>query len=252
MSEYFLPSYSTPLIDPEIEKMLPLQQLRNDFNFLVKFLRLARCGVVGHVDLQIAVREELNEVVMLCDDTVHTLHEFERVARSALRNMQLAYEYLEADLEDETLDTLKDVISVSKNMEGEVLHLCDRCKKESVSIRKVGSWTIKKKSIVSQQIKKAISCIAEQKYVQQYNEETFYEEGKAAIESRDEIKSTIAEKQQIFEIQKLYTEEEQHQLVTVREGKQRKINVLQSKLNRGLEDMRLALKRQLDQNKNNL
>ena len=54
----------------------------------------AYCGVMGHLQLEIQVRDRLHSVVKLCDDTVHTSNKFSQVSTIAITNMATAYEYL--------------------------------------------------------------------------------------------------------------------------------------------------------------
>ena len=95
---------------------LQINELAADLTNVGKFLLMAHCGVMGHLQLEIKVRERLQSVVKLCDDTVFTLNEFDRASDSAISNMASAYEYLLEGFEDIALETLQEVGEISQTM----------------------------------------------------------------------------------------------------------------------------------------
>ena len=247
-----IPSQNTKIVEDQksgMERILKLERLGKDFSSLGKVLRLAHYGVVGHADLQIAVRKTLDNVVNLCDDTVHTINEFDRACDSALENMQSAYEYLEDDLEDEAVDTLQEVIAVSEKMEKAADELHKRCKEESMNVHEVGDATIQKQGLVSQQIKQTNSDIAQQKHDQQLNKELVADEEKAAKDKKDEVQGAYEDKQSIFLQKEEWLKHEEEQLCNLSEQKQQSIKELQATLDKKLAEVKSNLHAQIQKNK---
>jgi len=242
------PSQNTGLVveqKSDMKKTLRLEELGKDFSSLGKFLRLAHYGVVGHTDLQIEVRKTLDNVVNLCDDTVHTVNEFDRACESALENMQSAYEYLEEDLEEEAIETLKEVIAVSEKMREAADKLHMRCKEEAKNVHIVGDVTIQKRGKVSEKIEQAKVGIKEQKIDQKYQEGIITDEEHAAKNKTVEIKDTYEDKQSIFLEKEELLKDEEQQLQALSEQKQQKIDKLKSTLEIKLIEVKSNLNAQL-------
>ena len=67
-------------------EMLQIHVLGEDLINVGKFILMAYCGVMGHLQLEIQVRDRLHSVIKLCDDTVHTLNVFSQVSNNAITN----------------------------------------------------------------------------------------------------------------------------------------------------------------------
>ena len=120
---------------------LQINELAADLTNVGKFLLMAHCGVMGHLQLEIKVRERLQSVVKLCDDTVFTLNEFDRASDSAISNMASAYEYLLEGFEDIALETLQEVGEISQTMAVESSKLEQRFGDEADEVEKVHKET---------------------------------------------------------------------------------------------------------------
>ena len=146
---------------------------------------MAYCGVMGHLQLEIQVRDRLHSVVKLCDDTVHTLNEFSRASTTAITNMATAYEYLVDGFEDIALETLQDVAKTSKDMQDRSLELKNRFGNEADEVRKVHDVTASEKQKVSDantETKKTMKIIGTDKLTAKEDME------KASKEEEDEKK----------------------------------------------------------------
>ena len=121
---------------------LQIDEMAKDLANVGKFLLMAHCGVMGHLQLELQVRERLHSVVKLCDDTVHTLNEFTRASDSAINGMVTAYEYLIEGFEDIALETLQDVVKTSKKMEEESKELEKRFGVEATEVENVQKNTL--------------------------------------------------------------------------------------------------------------
>ena len=58
-----------------------LEKLSRNLSSLGKFAYLACCGVVGHTELQISMREMLISIGDITDDSYHVLKNFERTSK---------------------------------------------------------------------------------------------------------------------------------------------------------------------------
>ena len=88
-----------------LTESLQISELSLDLTNVGKLILMAYCGVMGHLRLEMKVRDRLHSVVKLCDDTVHTLNEFSRASNNAITNMATAYEYLVDGFEDIAFET---------------------------------------------------------------------------------------------------------------------------------------------------
>ena len=77
-----------------LTETLQINELAHDLTNVGKFILMAYCGVMGHLKLEMQVRDRLHSVVKLCDDTVHTLNEFSRASNNAITNMATAWCFL--------------------------------------------------------------------------------------------------------------------------------------------------------------
>ena len=127
---------------------LQINELASDLTNVGKFILMAYCGVMGHLHLEMQVRDRLHNVVKLCDDTVHTLNEFSRASNNAITNMATAYEYLVDGFEDIAFETLQDVAKVSKSMQDKSLKLKERFGDEADKIKEVHDATASEKQKV--------------------------------------------------------------------------------------------------------
>ena len=97
-----------------LTESLQIRDLASDLTNVGKLMLMAYCGVMGHLQLEMQVRDRLHNVVKLCDDTIHTLNEFNRASNNAIDNMATAYGYLVDGFEDIACETLQDVVQISK------------------------------------------------------------------------------------------------------------------------------------------
>ena len=184
----------------QLTKTLQINELAVDLANVGKFLLMAQCGVMGHLQLELKVRERLHSVVKLCDDTVHTLNEFDRASSEAISNMASAYEYLLEGFEDIALETLHEVGETSKTMAGESSQLEKRFNDEATEVEKVQQQTLIERHQVSkenEETKKSIELHEEkQSSVQKQLSEAEVEEKKALKQLEDTMKKEkeIAEK----------------------------------------------------------
>lgn len=93
-----------------------LPQLARDLSNLGMLLRLAFNGVVGFIDLQTKVRKVFYDVVTLCDESVHTINEFQRASNTAVVSLQATYEYLVEGLDDLAIINLEEIATVASKM----------------------------------------------------------------------------------------------------------------------------------------
>ena len=142
-SMYVLEAHKT------LTESLQINELASDLTNVGKFIFMAYCGVMGHLQLEMQVRDRLHSVVKLCDDTVHTLNEFSRASNSAITNMAKAYKYLVDGFEDIAFETLQDVAQISKTMQDKSLELKERFGDEANKIKEVHDATRSEKEKVS-------------------------------------------------------------------------------------------------------
>ena len=128
---------------------LQISELALDLTNVGKLILMAYCGVMGHLRLEIQVRDRLHSVVKLCDDTVHTLNEFSRASNNAITNMATAYEYLVDGFEDIAFETLQDVAKISKSMQNRSLELKERFGDEADKVKKVHDATASERQKVT-------------------------------------------------------------------------------------------------------
>lgn len=131
-----------------LTETLQINEVASDLANVGKFILMAYCGVMGHLQLEMQVRDRLHSVVKLCDDTVHTLNEFSRASNTAITNMATAYEYLLDGFEDIALETLQDVAQISKDMQSKSLELKERFGDEANEVKKVHDATASQKQKV--------------------------------------------------------------------------------------------------------
>ena len=132
-----------------LSENLQIKELASDLTNVGKLILIAYCGVMGHLELEMKVRDRLHSVVKLCDDTVHTLNEFNRASNNAIANMATAYDYLVDGFEDIALETLQDVAKISKAMEKKSKELKDRFSAEAAEVKSVHDHTRTKKEKVT-------------------------------------------------------------------------------------------------------
>ena len=132
-----------------LTESLQIDELASDLTNVGKFILMAYCGVMGHLQLEMQVRDRLHSVVKLCDDTVHTLNEFSRSSNNAISNMATAYEYLVDGFEDIAFETLQDVAQISKNMQEKSLELQVRFGDEADKVKEVHDATASKRQEVA-------------------------------------------------------------------------------------------------------
>ena len=150
----------------KLMERLQINELAADLANVGKFMLMAHCGVMGHLQLELKVRERLQSVVKLCDDTVFTLNEFDRASDSAISNMAIAYEYLTEGFEDIALETLQDVSETSKNMAIESSKLQQRFGDEATKVEEVHKDTLTERSAVEKANIKTTKDIVQQKQEQ--------------------------------------------------------------------------------------
>ena len=132
----------------KLTESLQINEVATDLSNVGKFILMAYCGVMGHLQLEMQVRDRLHSVVKLCDDTVHTLNEFSRASNTAIASMGTAYEYLLDGFEDIALETLQDVAQISKDMQTRSLELQNRFGNEADEVKKVHDATASEKQKV--------------------------------------------------------------------------------------------------------
>lgn len=248
-----IPGLNTKIVvdkTQEIKGKLHLDSLADDFRSLGLLLRLAHCGVAGHVDLEIKVRRALYNAVTICDDTVHTVNEFERASTIALENMQTAYQYLEEDLEEDAIENLQEVIITAQKMQEAANELSQKCKQESDNLLEVQEATVVKKGEVDHQIKEANINLSEQESHHKTQKELMAEEEEATIKNKAEIETAVKNKSDVFKTKDEYVEEEQNKMVEISLEKQRKVQQLQLELEQKLNQIRSSLKETLKHNEN--
>ena len=219
----------------EIERDLPLNQLANDFVCVSSFLRIAQCGVIGHLDLALAVRKNLVDVATLCDDTVHAVNEFKRASQSALDYMQTAYRYLQEDNKEEAIEIFLEIKTIAQKMQRAASQLSQRCSNQSRSIMVVGEATqvkeddVKKRNIQINKDKEAQIAHSE------IEQKSLAEEEASAMQSASEIKAAKAD---LIRKREQYIEEEKQQLFDIYSQKQKITEQLQVELEQNLNQIR--------------
>ena len=137
-----------------LTESLQISELALDLTNVGKLILMAWCGVMGHLQLELQLRERLYSVVKLCDDTLYTLNEFSRASNIAIANMATAYEYLVDGFEDIAFKTLQVVAEFSKSMQDRSLELKERFGVEADEVKKVHDATTSEKQKVSDTNKK--------------------------------------------------------------------------------------------------
>ena len=123
-----------------------LSQLAKDLSNLGMLLRLAFNGVVGYIDLQIKVRKIFYNVVRLCDESVHTINEFQRASDTALESLQATYEYLVDGLDELAIINLEEIAGVAGQMKAAAKKLSEEFRKEALSVQKLEEETSQEES----------------------------------------------------------------------------------------------------------
>ena len=126
----------------DLTEILQINELAADLSNVGKFLLMAYCGVMGHEDLEIKVRERLISITELCDDTVFTLNEFERSSNKAINIMITAYNHLTEGHEDLAFSMLQSVARLSQNMVDASTNLQERFANEAEDVEKVQTQTM--------------------------------------------------------------------------------------------------------------
>ena len=232
----------------EIEKNLQLHELANDFKCLGLFLRIVHCGVIGHLDLVIKVRRHLNNVVTLCNDTVHAVNEFKRSSQTALDNMLTAYKYLEEDNEEEAVETFLQIKAIAKRMQDAASKLSEKCSNESKGLMLVGEAAQEKQEKFKQRNKQVKHNIEEQDEEYKINQESLAKEEKAEKESVSEFKATKSDKSELIAKRERYVEEEKQQLLDVKSNKQTATEKCQKELEQNLSQLKSSLENKLTEN----
>ena len=241
-----VPPKDSRIVEDETQNItaqLKLKDLGNDLSRLGKFVRLAYCGVVGHVDLQIEVRKTLKNVAVLCDDTVHTLNEFKRSSQDALESMQSAYDYLEDGFEDEALEIFADLQQISQNMSKASNDLYQRCKAESESIQEVGNTTLLKKDAVEGEKRETEALLSSNKTEKKANEMEVKDTSDAVSEGKQEISKASESEDKIFEEKSELNSQQQKELEDENRKYKQQVAQLQSMLDSKLEKLSEELKR---------
>ena len=177
----------------KLMKTLRINELAVDLANVGKFLLMAHCGVMGHLQLELKVRERLQSVVKLCDDTVFTLNEFDRTSDSAISNMATAYEYLTEGFEDIALETLQDVAETSKNMAIESFKLEQRFGDEATKVEEVHNDTLIERSEVEKANKATTRDIVQYKQEQTDTQGELSKAAAAEEKALEELEKTLKE-----------------------------------------------------------
>ena len=125
-----------------LTETLQISELATDLSNVGKFLLIAYCGVMGHADLEIMVRERLISITELCDDTVFTLNEFERASDKAINIMITAYNHLTEGHEDLAFGMIQSVAKLSQNMVDASTNLQERFATEANEVEMVQTQTM--------------------------------------------------------------------------------------------------------------
>ena len=226
----------------DIEDQLRLKTLGNDLSRLGKFVRLAYCGVVGHVDLQIKVRQTLKNVSELCDDTVHTINNFKRSSQDALESMQCAYDYLAEGLEEEALVVFDEIQMLSKKMSENSKQLSIKCKSESENIKEVGNTTLLKKEAVKVDKQEAEALLSVNTTEKKVTVKELENTTATVAESKEEIAKTYMSEDKIFEKKSELGAQQQKELEDEHKIYKEEMNKLQSALDSNIEKITKELK----------
>ena len=178
---------------------LQINELAADLSNVGKFLLMAHCGVMGHLQLEIQVRKRLQSVVKLCNDTVFTLNEFDRASDSAISNMASAYQYLMEGFEDIALDTLKEVGETSKNMAVESSMLQQRFGIEANEVERVHEQTLIKRDQFDEANMKTTLTIQKLKQDESLAEKKLNEATSDEQKAMKELEETMKKENEIIE-----------------------------------------------------
>ena len=196
-------------------KRLQINQLADDFSNVGKCLLMAHCGIMGHLQLEIKVRERLRSVVKLCDDTVFTLNEFDRASDSAISNMASAYRYLMEGFEDIALETLQEVGETSKKMAVESSKLQKRFGDEASEVGKVHDETLFERDQINEANKKTTLTIQKLKQDESFVEKTLNKATSDEQKAMKELDETMKKENEIIENRRRVTRELENELEEV-------------------------------------
>ena len=183
----------------KLARTLQINELAVDLANVGKFILMAHCGVMGHLQLEIKVRERLHSVVKLCDDTLFTLNEFDRASANAITNMATAYEYLTEGFEDIALETLQEVAETSKNMAIESSKLEERFGEEANKVEEVHEKTLIERSIVEKANVETRKGIELHMQEQTTREKELSKVTAEEVESLKELEKTMKEEKETAE-----------------------------------------------------
>ena len=143
-----------------LNQTLLINEFAADLANVGKFLLMIQCSLMGHIQLEISFRERLHSVVKLCDDTVHTFSEFDRVSSDTISNIATAFEYLIEGFEEITLETLVDVQENAKIIEKESYRLQKRFGDELSEVEMLLEQTmIERKQVNAETLQHAVVAI---------------------------------------------------------------------------------------------
>ena len=201
----------------KLMKTLRINELANDLANVGKFMLVAHCGVMGHLQLELKVRKRLQSVVKLCDDTVFTLNEFDRASDSAISNMAIAYEYLTEGFEDIALETLQDVSETSKNMAMESSKLEERFGEEANEVEEVHKDTLTERSKVEKANKQTEKDIVQQKQEQNDTQNKFTKVAAEEEKALKELEETLKKENETAEERRRVAQQLKNDLDKVQE-----------------------------------
>ena len=131
------PPASSQAVVESMETMsqsLDIPRLAKDLSNLGKCLRLAYCGVVGEPNLQTKVKQVGYDVVDLCDESVHTINEFQRASNTAIDSLQATYEFFVDGLDEFAITNLEEIAKVAKTMAEAATKLSVKFKEEAKKV----------------------------------------------------------------------------------------------------------------------
>ena len=201
----------------KLMERLQINELATDLANVGKFMLMAHCGVMGHLQLELKVRERLQSVVKLCDDTVFTLNEFDRASDSAISNMAIAYEYLTEGFEDIALETLQDVSETSKNMAIESSKLQQRFGDEATKVEEVHKDTLIERSAVEKANIQTKDDIVQQKQEQINTQSMLTEAAAEEKKASEKLEKTLKKEKETAEERRRIAQQLKNELDEVQE-----------------------------------
>ena len=151
-----IPKSTTQLVIEAKGRMMQiinLPQLAKDLTNLGMFLRLAFNGVVGYIELQTKVRKIFYDVVRLCDESIHTVNEFQRASTTAVESLQATYEYLVDGLDDLAIVNLEEIKEVAGKMKVAAEKLSKEFRNEADAVKLLEKETSQTESKTKQSSK---------------------------------------------------------------------------------------------------